>query len=170
MTMEPKSSQKEAPRRPKWSPGAPQEAPREAQEAPRGPQDDAKSGPRAPQEPPKRRRRSKKGFMFRFRSRGGSGRPPGAILERFLVHFGVLLGAPRHAPPAFFEALVLQPSAALAALFLLAGLAFGGRRSCLKWPATLGKTRCRHAPSSNRRGERAQRATEALRDTFGVPA
>ena len=143
---------------PRSAPGGRRSDPRGPKTAPRA----ARSGPRAAQEPTKR---SKKGHSFRFGSRGGPGAAPGGLRERFWSDcwsiFGVLRGAPRHASPAFFEALVLQPSAALAAFCWLAGLAFGGRRSCLKWPATLGKTRCRHAPSSKRRGERAQRATEA---------
>ena len=98
--------------------GSAKRGPRGAKRSPRRRQERPKSAPRAAQETSKR---SKEGVLLRFRSPGGSGRPPGAILERFLVHFGVLRGAPRHASPAFFEALVLQPSAALAAFFGLPG-------------------------------------------------
>ena len=85
-------------RRRKETQQAPKRAPREAQMPPRSAPGGARSGPRgaktapgtarsapgAPQEPPKRRQKGvKKGYHFRFRSRGGSGRPPGAILKRF---------------------------------------------------------------------------------------
>ena len=55
----------------------PQDGPRSRQKRPR-------STPRAAQEAKKR---SKKGYHLRFRSWGGSGRPPGAILKRFRSDF-----------------------------------------------------------------------------------
>ena len=60
--------------------------PRTAQEvSPRSRQERRRSAPRAAQEANKR---SKKGSSYRFRSWGGLGRPPGAILKRFGSDFG----------------------------------------------------------------------------------
>ena len=56
-----------------------------------------------------------------------SGRPPGAILERFWLDFGCSGGLSGTIFRACFEAFVLQLVAALAALFSLVGLAFGGK-------------------------------------------
>ena len=72
----PKSSK----RRPPGGQNAPRKGPGAAQEAPRSRQKRPRSTPRAAQEAKKR---SKKGDHLRFRSWGGSGRPPGAVLKRF---------------------------------------------------------------------------------------
>ena len=61
---------------PRERPGAPQEAPRQRQERPRATQERPKSRPRGEQKEQKR-------LSYRFRSWGGLGRPPGAILKRF---------------------------------------------------------------------------------------
>ena len=76
----PKELPKEAPGKPKRLPGAPRERPGAAQEAQRQRQE----RPRATQERPKSRPRGEqKEQKRRFRSWGGLGRPPGAILKRF---------------------------------------------------------------------------------------
>ena len=75
----PTKLQKETPGRPKW-PTSAQERPKRRQDSPRSRQKRPRSAPRAAQEANKR---SKKGYHLRFRSWGGSGRPPGAILKRF---------------------------------------------------------------------------------------
>ena len=84
----PKEFPREAPGRRKWLPGAPRERPGAAQESPRQRQE----WPSATQERPKSRqeanKRSKKGSSYRFRSWGGPGRPPGAMLKRFGSDFG----------------------------------------------------------------------------------
>ena len=81
----PKELPKEAPGKPKRLPGAPRERPGAAQEAQRQRQE----RPRATQERPKSRPRGEqKEQKRRFRSWGGLGRPPGAILKRFRSDLG----------------------------------------------------------------------------------
>ena len=65
---------------PQERPGRGQERPKRRQDGPRSRQKRPRSTPRAAQEAKKR---NKKGYHLRFRSWGGSGRPPGAILKRF---------------------------------------------------------------------------------------
>ena len=69
---------------PQERPGRGQERPKRRQDGPRSRQKRPRSTPRAAQEAKKR---SKKGYHLRFRSWGGSGRPPGAILKRFRSDF-----------------------------------------------------------------------------------
>ena len=66
-------------------PGSGQERPKRRQDSARSGQERPRSAPRAAQEANKR---SKKGSSYRFRSWGGPGRPPGAILKRSGSDFG----------------------------------------------------------------------------------
>ena len=81
----PKGDPREAKMTPRSAPGAPREGPKRRQDSARSGQERPRSAPRAAQEANKR---SKKGSSYRFRSWGGPGRPPGAILKRSGSDFG----------------------------------------------------------------------------------